>query len=407
MEISILTIGNELLNGSTLNTNASWIGKSLTKLGCQIKKQITVKDNKGDVENALNTLLINNPSYVIITGGLGSTSDDITRDIIFNYVGVKKNFDKEYWLKLSQYFKNSGKNNFDFIKNQAYIPSSGKIIPNPSGSARGFNFNFKKSKIIVLPGVPSEMKKMMTDSIIPDISSLIKNKYYSKKLRTTGIPESFITANIKDEVLIDDNCSIGYYPSAYGVDLTISGYSLKKVKNLSVKIETTLKKNIYSKNDDSLEKVVVGVGIKMDKTLAVAESCTGGLLGSRITEVEGSSAFFKGGVVSYSNESKIDILGVKRSTLKSCGAVSTQVAAEMAERIRKLFSVDYGISITGIAGPSGGTESKPVGLVHIGLSSKLNTVVKKFIFSTSRSQIKIKTSQAALNILRLELVYGR
>ena len=407
MEISILTIGNELLSGSTLNTNASWIGKSLTKLGCQIEKQITVKDDKSDVENALDTLLINNPSYIIITGGLGPTSDDVTRDIIFNYVGVKKKFDKEYWLKLSQYFKNSGKNNFDINKNQAYIPSSGKIIPNPRGSARGFNFNFNESNIIVLPGVPSEMKKMMTDSIIPDISSLIKNKYYSKKLRTTGIPESFITGSIKNEVLIDDNCSIGYYPSVYGVDLTMSGYNLKKVKNLSERIETILKKNIYSKNDDSLERVVVRGGIKMNKTLAVAESCTGGLLGSRITEVDGSSAFFKGGVVSYSNESKIDILGVNKSTLKSFGAVSTQVASEMAEKIRKLFSADYGLSITGIAGPSGGTESKPVGLVYIGLSSKFNTVVKKFSFSTTRSQIKIKTSQAGLNLLRLELIYGR
>ena len=144
MEISILTIGNELLNGSTLNTNASLIGKTLTKLGCQIEKQITVKDNKVDVENALDTLLINNPSYIIITGGLGPTSDDITRDIIFNYVGVEKEFDEEYWLKLSQYFKNSGKNNFVINKNQAYIPSSGKIIPNPRGSARGFNFNLNK-----------------------------------------------------------------------------------------------------------------------------------------------------------------------------------------------------------------------------------------------------------------------
>ena len=251
------------------------------------------------------------------------------------------------------------------------------------------------------------MKKMMTDSIIPEISSLIKNKYYSKRLRTTGIPESFIARSIKDVVSFDDNCSIGYYPSVYGVDLTISGYSLKKVKNLSVKIETILKKNIYSKNDDSLERVVVRDGIKMNKTLAVAESCTGGLLGSRVTEVEGSSAFFKGGVISYSNESKIDLLGVKRSTIKSFGAVSTQVASEMSEKIRKLFSADYGLSITGIAGPSGGTESKPVGLVYIGLSTEFNTIVKKFSFSTTRSQIKIKTSQAGLNLLRLELIYGR
>ena len=157
----------------------------------------------------------------------------------------------------------------------------------------------------------------------------------------------------------------------------------------------------------SITKKIINTLIKKNVSISVAESCTGGLLGSRITEVEGSSAFFKGGVVSYSNESKIDILGVKRSTLKSFGAVSTQVASEMSEKIRKLFSADYGLSITGIAGPSGGTESKPVGLVYVGLSSKFNTIVKKFNFSTTRSQIKIKTSQAGLNLLRLELVYGR
>ena len=406
MQISILTIGNELLNGSTLNTNASWIGKSLTQLGCQIQKHITVKDDKAEIKNGLDTLLFNNPDSIIVTGGLGPTNDDITRDVVFEFVGVKKKIDKKYWLELTKYFKRLGYDIPPINKNQACIPSRGEIIPNPRGSARGYNFSYSNSNIIVLPGVPLEMKIMMKESIIPSIRSSIKQKYFSKTIKTTGLSESLVATYINKKVLMNNSCSIGYYPSLYGVDLTISGNQLKKVQNLSKEIESILKNNIYSNDNTTLERVIVEIARGLDKTIAVAESCTGGLIGSRITEVEGSSAVFKGGVIAYSNESKINILGVKRNTLKSFGAVSDQVASEMAYQVRKRFSVNYGLSITGIAGPDGGTKSKPVGLVYIGLSSQYRTVVKKFNFSNSRNQIRIRTSQAGLNFLRMELING-
>ena len=258
--------------------------------------------------------------------------------------------------------------------------------------------------LFVLPGVPSEMKDMMNASVIPWIKENVKTSTSTRTLRTTGIPESALIEEIVEPISSNHGCNIGYYPSLYGVDIRISSGFQDKVNELSKKLYNILGHKIYCEGEYDIENVVVNNAIDKDKTIALAESCTGGLIGDRITDTDGSSKVFKGSMVVYSNKAKIDLLGVNKNTLDSFGAVSEEVAKEMANKVRKTFLTDYGLSVTGVAGPGGGTENKPVGLVYIGLSDENKTEVRRFNFSSDRKKNKLKTSQVALDWLRLTLI---
>ena len=290
------------------------------------------------------------------------------------------------------------------MKNQAISPSNGKIIPNLIGSARGYQFKFEDLEILSLPGVPSEMKQMMNQTIIPLISNKILVPKITKVVRTIGISESHISKKIDSISDYYQNCKIGYYPSSKGVDLTISGYVIKDIIELISKIKNIINRFVYSEGVQSMEEIIVSLLNQKEKTLATAESCTGGLISNRITNISGSSKVFKGSVVSYSNQSKIKLLNVNKDIIDKYGAVSKEVASLMSTNALKLFSADYALSVTGIAGPLGGTKNKPVGLVYVGLSNDLKTVVKKFQFGKDRKINKIKTSQASLNMLRSTLI---
>jgi len=404
MKIAILSIGNELLSGDTINTNAGWMGRNLTDIGCDICRQITVPDNKDSISNALTELVNLKPGYIICTGGLGPTDDDITQQTLFDFVGTESEFDQNYWESLSVRFNRFGIQIPKSNRNQALVPVDGVVVPNPVGSARGSKLQVNDTILISLPGVPAEMKAMMTDSIIPMIQENELNPKCIRTLRTTGIPESALIEKIAPILEKDHAYDIGYYPSLFGVDVRISHTDSQSVDSLSKDFYKTLKVSIYAEGKDSIEEVIIQLAKSKNSTVSTAESCTGGLIGHRLTEVSGSSDVYKGGFVVYNNESKIDLLGVDKSILKKYGAVSEETAQAMAKNVTNIFASDYGISVTGIAGPAGGTDQKPVGLVYIGFAKNDDVKVKKFHFGTDRKKNKLRTSQAALNWLRLSLL---
>ena len=404
MKIAILSIGNELLSGDTINTNAGWMGRNLTDIGCDICRQITVPDNKDSISNALTELVNLKPGYIICTGGLGPTDDDITQQTLFDFVGTESEFDQNYWESLSVRFNRFGIQIPKSNRNQALVPVDGVVVPNPVGSARGSKLQVNDTILISLPGVPAEMKAMMTDSIIPMIQENELNPKCIRTLRTTGIPESALIEKIAPILEKDHACDIGYYPSLFGVDVRISHTDSQPVDSLSKDFYKTLKVSIYAEGKDSIEEVIIQLANSKNSTVSTAESCTGGLIGHRLTEVSGSSDVYKGGFVVYNNESKIDLLGVDKSILIKYGAVSEETAQAMAKNVTNIFASDYGISVTGIAGPAGGTDQKPVGLVYIGFAKNDDVKVKKFHFGTDRKKNKLRTSQAALNWLRLSLL---
>ena len=405
MKVSIINIGNELLSGKTLNTNSQWLGKKVSSAGCQIESQITVKDEKKSIISGLNFCLQNKPDYLLVTGGLGPTNDDVTRDVLFNYMKTESVFDDKYWKILKGRYHLLGKQISDSIKSQAIVPKFGEVIPNPKGSARGLKFVKKDTVIFLLPGVPIEMEYMFVQSILPVMIKKIKSPILSRTLRTTGLTESVLHDFIETSSNNNKNI-IGYYPSIYGVDIKVSNKNLKEINLFTDWMYENFGNEIYAENDKNIERVVVETCIRNKKKIAVAESCTGGLIGDRITNISGSSEIFGGGIIAYSNDSKVKILCLDNEVLDQFGAVSKVTAEKMAENVKDIFNVSFGLSVTGIAGPNGGTKEKPVGLVYIGLASDKNTIVEKYNFGKDRKANKIRTSQAALQILRKGLLNG-
>ena len=399
MRVTILSIGDELLSGKTVNTNANYISLVLDGLGCEIVKQVTVADRKNDILDCLTDLFKMPIDLILCTGGLGPTSDDITLDVIFSFFNSKKLFDDKYWIKLMNKFSNIGIPISKSHKKQAVVPDNGSIIPNSIGTARGFQFEKNKIVFIAMPGVPSEMQAMMNDTIIPMVESKIVKSKYVATIRTTGAAET-ILYDLINKNNDDDNINIGYYPSVYGVDIRLVGKDLNKLNNIKENIANTVSDYFYTFSDHNLEEIVVNKLIKHQFTIATAESCTGGLIGNRITEVSGSSNVYKGSIVAYSNSVKINNLGIDKNNLEKYGAVSREIAGEMARQVRKTFNSKIGVSTTGIAGPGGSTKEKPIGLVYVALSSKEDLVIKKYNFHSNRNKNKIRSSQAVLKIIQ-------
>ena len=397
MRIAVLTIGNELLSGKTINTNANWLSKKLSSIGSTITLHITIPDEQGSIINSLDLLFSTQIDLIICTGGLGVTDDDITRDVIFSYFGSNEVFDKDYWAFLENKFLKFGYSLPDSNKSQAVSPDNGKVFSNPIGSARGLIYEKNNITLMVLPGVPSEMKAMFDSTISPWVEEKIDSKIFQINIRTTGIPESILFEKVKN-IDLEENChNIGYYPSVYGVDIRISGEDLEKIEKLKDDIRANINEYIYEIGDQNLEEVLIKKLKKKNMTISCAESCTGGLIGHRLTQVPGGSEVFNGGMITYSNESKINQLGITLKNIEDFGAVSEQVALEMAENIKNKFGTSIGVSTTGIAGPGGGSKSKPVGLVYVGYCDDKSLKVKRFNFSSSRESNKIRTSQAVLN----------
>ena len=397
MRVAVLTIGNELLSGKTINTNANWLSKKLSSIGSNITLHITIPDKQESIINSLDLLFSTQIDLIICTGGLGVTDDDITREVIFSYFGSNGIFDKDYWAFLENKFLKFGYSLPDSNKSQAVSPDNGKVFSNPIGSARGLIYEKNNITLMVLPGVPGEMKAMFNRTIAPWVEEKIDSKIFHINIRTTGIPESILFEKVKNMDL-ENNChNIGYYPSIYGVDVRISDTNLEKLETLKGYIFENIKEYIYEIGNQNLEEVIIKNLEKKSMTISCAESCTGGLIGHRLTQVPGGSKVFSGGIITYSNESKINQLDITSKNIENFGAVSEQVALEMAENIRNKFGTSIGVSTTGIAGPGGGSKDKPVGLVYVGYCDDKSLKVKRFNFSSSRESNKIRTSQAVLN----------
>lgn len=399
MKVGLITIGAELLNGTRTDTNASWIGQSIVTIGADINWHMTVNDSDESILNSLNQIP-SDVKIVLCTGGLGPTHDDITASVLYKYFNDKPLFDEKYWSLLIDKFKDRGIQIPEANKNQAIKPKIGKIIPNPIGSARGLHFKNNNFQLFSMPGVPSEMKAMMNDYILPIISEMSQTENYVKLIRTTGIMESALY-EIMDPYLKNNNdVNVAFLPRFTGVDLRISSNKNEALVEFLDQILDLLDKYYYADDDIELEDVLGQVIIHNKKTISTAESCTGGLISDRLTNTPNSSSYFKGGVVAYSNSIKIKLLNVNKDTINKNGAVSKEVALEMAQGIRKNLNVDIGLSTTGIAGPGGGSKEKPIGLVYIGISASNFDKVYKFNFTNNRKTNKLMTSQAALNILR-------
>ncbi|MFQ5824093.1 MAG: competence/damage-inducible protein A [bacterium] len=408
MKVELISIGDELLIGQIINTNTAYLAKYLTELGLEVKWITTVGDQAKDLNSAL-SIASERSDIVITTGGLGPTHDDITKKVAAEFFESDFVFKPEILNRIKRAFEVRGLKMATINEDQARVPEKAKIIKNPIGSAPGFLFEKDSKKCFILPGVPSEMKAMCEETVFPMLKGQGQT-VLQKTIRTTGIPESSLFERIGDIKEIEEIVKVAFLPKTAGVDirLTVKGRNAldcqqKMEQGLAI-FEKKIVKYIYGYDEEELEEVVAQLFFKKKKTVAVAESCTGGLLANKLTNIPGSSEYFERGVIVYSNQAKMDILGIPATVLEKSGAVSSETAVAMAEGVKKISGADFGISTTGIAGPTGGTKEKPVGLVYIGFAGEGGSYSKKYHFFNDRLTNKERTVQAALNILRKELI---
>jgi nicotinamide-nucleotide amidase len=409
----VISIGDEILIGQIVNTNASYINDKLFSIGVQVKKVVTIGDNREDLVYELDDSM-KHYDITLITGGLGPTHDDITKAILVDYFKDELILDEEVLVKVRSIFESRNAVMPERNIGQAMKPSRSKVIWNDNGTAPGIYMEEDGKVFIAMPGVPFEMKAMMENSVL----SLLKAKFFqnpeyvlrNKTLLTTGIGESFLFEKIGDLDELLQGQKMAFLPSPYGVRLRID---VKAQTDIEADAEITrIEKGLYEKvseyiygaNDDLLEKTVGDLLRAKGLTLATAESCTGGFISQRITDISGSSEYFKGGVISYSNESKENIILVGRKTLLQYGAVSSETAVEMALGVRKVLNADVGVSATGIAGPTGATEDKPVGLVYVAIAIGNKVYSKELFLGDNRHRNRVRAAQAALDMLRKELL---
>ena len=414
MHIEIVCVGSELLIGF-VNTNGAFVSEKLATIGLKVAREISVGDDSAELISVLEESL-RRSDVVTVTGGLGPTFDDITRNVVSKVTGKKLVLNKEQLKILKDFFVNRNYKMSKTNEVQAYILDGAEIIPNNLGTAPGQILEVANKFIVLLPGPPRELKPMTENTVIPFLKERFeKGLLKVKVLHTTGMAESTIDEKIRkiidtERELEGSEITFSILAKHTGVDLKIlvSGDDEmiidEAIQKLKKEFYDVLGDVIYGEDNQTLESVVGDILMKKRKTLAVAESCTGGLIAHRITNVAGSSLYFKQGVVSYSEMSKKKILDVQEETLNKFGAVSEQVALEMAEGVKANINADYGISTTGIAGPKSSSTGKPIGLAFISLVSNNKKIVKQFNFTGSRAEIKDKIATAALDILRKNII---
>jgi len=403
MNVGLITIGNELLSGFTTDTNSAWIGQSVLEVGAEITWHVTIGDQHKHISAALDQVP-KDIKVVLVTGGLGPTHDDITQKTLFEYFDAQPVFDEDYWNILKVRMEKRAIVMPEINKNQAMRPNKGSVIPNNLGSARGLHLNNDRMDVFALPGVQREMKDMMSNTIIPWILNKTKSKIYVRTLRTTGAMESVLAEKLVDVTDDTKRVTVAFLPQFTGVDIRLTCPKKNPLIEIEKKIRDRVDKYIYATGSVNLEETVGDMLVKYGYTISTAESCTGGLLGHRFTNIPGSSTYYFGGIVSYSDDMKMKTLGVQENTLHKFGAVSKQTATEMAQGVRDLFGSDLSIAVTGIAGPDGGTAEKPVGLVYITLVHNDTVWAKEFKFFTDRKLNKKLSSQVALNMVRIYLL---
>ncbi|MBU3194954.1 competence/damage-inducible protein A [Clostridium algidicarnis] len=409
MKAEIIAVGTELLLGDILNTNAQFLSKELAILGIEVYHQTVIGDNGERLLEAFDEAF-KRCDVVITSGGLGPTKDDITKEMAAKYFGKELTLNEEELKNIEKYFNKTGKKMTENNRKQAYFPKDDIILKNNNGTAPGAIMKGENGGvIIVLPGPPKELIPMFKESVVPYLRNTTDSTLYSKVLRLFGIGESTMEDEIKDILESQTNPTVAPYAKELDLILRITSKAKneeeakKLIEPLEKQIRQRLPQYIYGENDDTLESVVGEKLIKENLTISSAESCTGGMLSARLINVPSISKVFIEGAVTYSNQAKVSRLSVKKETLEKYGAVSKETAIEMAEGIAKTANTDIGISTTGIAGPDGGTNEKPVGLVYIGLYIKGNTLVKELNIKGNREKVRTRATIEALNFLRIEL----
>jgi nicotinamide-nucleotide amidase len=405
MSLSIISIGNELLNGKTVNSNASFIGRECTKIGLSPIRILTVSDEKNSLVNAFDYCL-QDSTIVICSGGLGPTSDDFTRSIVAAYFNDNLELDKNELTKITARFKEFGRTLSERNKKQAEYPSKAKLFNNNFGTASGFLMRKKNTAFYFLPGVPYEMKHLLTEQIIPSIQKgrqdIVNTSYLL--YRVVNVPESSLNEFLEELITANQHLEFAFYPNFLCVDVYIRGEGAS-LKEIEPELNLILLEHSYSRDEKKdLVDVILYELKKKKKKVSFAESCTGGLLSAAIVEKSGASEVFRASYIVYDNKMKEQELAVSKETLSKYGAVSTKCVEEMALGCAKRAKTDYALSISGIAGPSGGTEEKPVGTVCFGLASPnaVSSNVRKL--GTQRELVQKRAVSYALFLLWKELI---
>lgn len=410
MKLDILTIGDELLIGQTLNTNAQYIAVALTKIGFVIRQQLTISDDEQIIYNAVDDAL-KNAEVVLITGGLGPTKDDLTLPVLNNYFGGELIEDIEVYQDIENLILGRGFKMNQNNKNQALVSSKCKPIKNQHGTAPGLWFEKDGKVVVAMPGVPYEMKAMLADSVMPKLKKqFLLPEIIHQMVYTQGLPESMLAELIEEwENNLPLSIKLAYLPSPGRVKLRLSSIGFDRLQMQQVidikitELKAIISEYIYSENEEDLQSVIGELLRNKKATLSTAESCTGGYIAHLITEVSGSSDYYKGSILAYANEVKINQLGVDLNSIKEYGAVSKQVVEQMALGVKQKLNTDYAVATSGIAGPTGGSEEKPVGTVWIAIATPGGVISEKFVFGKQRKINIERASIAALGMIRGEL----
>jgi nicotinamide-nucleotide amidase len=414
MQAEIITVGDELLIGQVVDTNSAWLGQVLNKYNIKIKRIHSISDDAQEIKSCLANCL-ERSELIIITGGLGPTKDDITKKTLAEFFNSDMVINQSVLAQLETYFKNRGRQMLEINQMQAEVPSVCRVLTNALGTAPGMWFDSNNKVVISLPGVPFEMKHIFEHEALPLIAQQFKMPaFVHRTLVSFNVPESLLAKQIEDiEDSLPQQIKLAYLPSLNTVRLRLSGSALDNDDNIVQLLDHYIQlikdrmgKAIVSDQDETLSQTVFNKLSQLNQTLSVAESCTGGYISHQLTQIPGASKVFVGSVISYSNSVKHHQLGVESTLFETVGAVSEQVVTQMVTGVRERLQTDYAIAISGIAGPEGGSEDKPVGTVFIGVSSAKTHVVNRFHFSGNRMQIIERSNNMALAML-LEMIQAQ
>jgi nicotinamide-nucleotide amidase len=405
VRVELINTGSELILGFTVNSHLNYIARQLANLGLRLNRQVTVADDRAEMRGTVEEAL-QRSDLLIITGGLGPTADDFTRDVVAELLGRKLARDEAVAAHIAERIRKRRIRLPESIYVQALVPEGAQVLFNQNGTAPGLALDHQGKLVLLLPGPTRELKPMFEEQVLPLLEKRFgeQPRFDCRVFKVVGLAESIVEEKVAPALADLTDIELGYSAKMGEVEVRVIS-NLKSVADTAEhRIRTALGDAIFGTDDDRLEAVVVKLLATAHKTIAVAESCTGGLIANRITNVSGSSEVFLNGWVTYSNESKMQLLGVREETLKKAGAVSEEVAREMAEGARQRSGADFALSTTGIAGPTGGTAEKPVGLVYIGLATPARAEVRRHMFLFDRETFKFFASQTALDLLRRELL---
>lgn len=406
MNAIIITIGDEILMGQILDTNAQYIARRLTEIGVEVVEELSIPDKREEIYETVDYAM-QEADLILVTGGLGPTKDDVTKKVLAEYFGSRLVFNPQAMKWLEELLRNRNLPMNENNKSQAFLPDNCRILRNLKGTASGMWFEKGWKSLISMPGVPFEMEHLMDTYVIPDLKAKYPHLQLEyRMLKVYDVPESQLAQHLETwENVLEDGLKLAYLPSPGLVKLRITakGEAVKHLEDTYESLKKMLEGMRYVEGEDVLEKQIGDMLRRKGVTIATAESCTGGEIAHMITSVPGSSAYFKGSVVAYANEVKVNVLGVQATDLEREGAVSETVVLQMADGVKKLMHTDYAVSTSGVAGPDGGTPEKPVGTVWIGVATPDKTFARKFVFSFTRERNMAKAAVKALELLMMEI----